>query len=221
MVIGTPKLHNYLVDILNSPVGWRIAQLADQSHALCVKGGSSFPKKAVKQLKDKDRTRTICQELAEVKDIGKKVGYEVEKICTGMSFGGLSDLSATLQWEPPQRCHCGSQSCGNCIKPWRRWGVRNSMWRFPWGYAKNGWFIREKSHLEMDDNWGYPHLWKPPCMIINVQFPRIGQSVFPLTPCFPKAPQRQEGSLQWRASGTARSEAGESETCSWFWRDII
>ena len=27
----------------------------------------------------------------------------------------------------------------------------------------NGWFMIEKSHLEMDDDWGYPYFRKPPC----------------------------------------------------------
>ena len=26
--------------------------------------------------------------------------------------------------------------------------------------SQNRWFIME--NVEMDDNWGYPHLWKPP-----------------------------------------------------------
>ena len=30
-----------------------------------------------------------------------------------------------------------------------------------WGYPK--WRVNKgKSHLEMDDVWGYPHLWTPP-----------------------------------------------------------
>ena len=30
-----------------------------------------------------------------------------------------------------------------------------------WGYPNNGWFISGRSHLEMDDNWGYPYFRKP------------------------------------------------------------
>ena len=30
------------------------------------------------------------------------------------------------------------------------------------GVPKNGWFMMEKSHLEMDDDWGCPHFRKPP-----------------------------------------------------------
>ena len=30
-----------------------------------------------------------------------------------------------------------------------------------WGYPKVDGSVHGKSHLEMDDDWGYPHLWKP------------------------------------------------------------
>ena len=52
------------------------------------------------------------------------------------------------------------------------WLLRTNTWNFgsfhiggfhQWGYPKNGWFLLGTiPSFEMDDNWGYPHLWKPP-----------------------------------------------------------
>ena len=38
-----------------------------------------------------------------------------------------------------------------------------NIWGFPWpwGYPKMDCIIRDKL-VKMDDNSGYPHLWKPP-----------------------------------------------------------
>ena len=30
-----------------------------------------------------------------------------------------------------------------------------------WGYPQMDGLFQRKCHLEMDDNWGYPYLWKP------------------------------------------------------------
>ena len=43
--------------------------------------------------------------------------------------------------------------------------VLGDNFRFVMEKNKNGWFIGEKSHLEMDGNWGYPYFRKPPLMI--------------------------------------------------------
>ena len=40
---------------------------------------------------------------------------------------------------------------------------------FPsWGNPNNGWFRKENS-IKMDDDWGYPHLWKPPFSISEIK----------------------------------------------------
>ena len=39
------------------------------------------------------------------------------------------------------------------------------------GVPPNGWFIRE-NRIEMDDDWGYTHLWSPPYvdpLVRNIQ----------------------------------------------------
>ena len=37
-----------------------------------------------------------------------------------------------------------------------------------WGDPQNGWCMKGKSHLEMDDDWGYPYFRKPPYKMISV-----------------------------------------------------
>ena len=38
------------------------------------------------------------------------------------------------------------------------------------GVPKNGWLYKRKSHLEMDDNWGYLYLGNPQAFHVDVPF---------------------------------------------------
>ena len=37
-----------------------------------------------------------------------------------------------------------------------------NIWGFYGATPIAGWPIRENPSRQMDDDWGYPHLWKPP-----------------------------------------------------------
>ena len=52
--------------------------------------------------------------------------------------------------KPPSSCYSKSED----VPTWTIWGVPSS-----WGYPK---IYKGKSHVEMDYDWGYPHLWNPP-----------------------------------------------------------
>ena len=49
----------------------------------------------------------------------------------------------------------------NMDKDGFKWGVPEM------GAPQNVQFFEGKSHLEMDENWGYPYFRKPPCVYMQ------------------------------------------------------
>ena len=63
---------------------------------------------------------------------------------------------------------CRPRTCDHVVgaETWHRCELDGStMWGFPWPWGSPiaGGFIVENPHEIMDDDWGYPHVWKPPC----------------------------------------------------------
>ena len=94
---------------------------------------SSFPKNALKQPKDEDRTKRYAKKWKNLGTSAKSLdGMGIQWNRSTPAFHiwvwasrWLKKWLGTPIYRLPkfseQRCHCGSQSCGNCIKPWRRW----------------------------------------------------------------------------------------------------